>query len=78
MKFSTDDIVTPEEVYLKRREFLAASGFVGASLLLRQAGAVAYSVNDPDRPVTKEDHATTYNNYYEFSLDKKELRKLRM
>ena len=74
MKFSTDDIVTPEEVYLKRRDFLAASGFVGASLLLRQAGAAAYSVNDPDRPVTKEEYATGYNNYYEFSLDKKEVR----
>lgn len=32
---------------------------------------VVYTVNDPDRPLTKEEHATSYNNFYEFSLDKK-------
>ncbi len=71
--FADNETITPEAVYLKRREFLTAGGFIGASLLLRQAEA-AYTVNDPDRPLTKEEYATGYNNYYEFSLEKKEVR----
>lgn len=83
--------VTPEEVFLNRREILTSLGFIGASTLAganlkmfasamaapvatpaaSPRAAVAYTVNDPERPLTKEELATSYNNYYEFSLDKK-------
>lgn len=98
-------IVTPEEVYLNRREILAAAGFIGASVLLRpsawSAGVVggASVVKPPagaagdgkrlvksagkpptikydvlDRHMTEEKHALSYNNYYEFSLEKKDVK----
>ncbi len=77
--------VTPESAFLNRREILAGLGFLGASALLNSsafaqvvkpsAATVKYVVSDPDRPITKEDLATSYNNYYEFSLDKKDVKK---
>ncbi len=78
------DIVTPEEVYLNRREILQTLGFIGAgaiasSLLSEKARAAAnqaYTVNDPVRPITKEELATSYNNFYEFSLDKKGVKEI--
>jgi DMSO/TMAO reductase YedYZ molybdopterin-dependent catalytic subunit len=64
---------------------LAGLGFLGASALLNNsalaqavkpsAAAVKYVVSDPDRPITKEDLAISYNNYCEFSLDKKDVKK---
>ncbi len=73
--------ITPEEVYLNRREVLTKLGFIGASALTAPflssrswaAGTAKtlYQVNDPERPLTKEELATSYNNFYEFSLDKK-------
>ena len=77
--------VTPEATYHNRREILAGLGFLGASALLNSSAvaqsvksaeaAAKYVVSDPDRPITKEELATSYNNYYEFSLDKKDVKK---
>ena len=79
LESESDLSITPESIYLSRREILATLGFIGASALLdssaaAQAAAAKFSVNDPDRPVTKEELATSYNNYYEFSLDKKDVK----
>lgn len=81
--------VTPEHIYLGRREILSKLGFAGAAALagsllsldgealaagepgLKLPTKTSYVVNDPERPVTKEELATSYNNYYEFDLDKK-------
>jgi methionine sulfoxide reductase catalytic subunit len=64
--------VTPKSAWLDRRAFLAA-GAAGA-LLPGAAGAArleavpsAYSI---DEPPTAYEHVTTYNNFYEFGMDK--------
>ena len=77
-----DDIpaseITPESLYLDRRRFLrlGAAGALGAFL---PAAAAACEQDGrapdqeagakPDRPTSYED-ITTYNNFYEFGLDK--------
>jgi sulfoxide reductase catalytic subunit YedY len=69
--------VTPKQVYLNRRRFLAAgSAIVGAWALPTPAGATmklnnvtksAYTVNEKITPL---EDITSYNNYYEFGTDK--------
>jgi methionine sulfoxide reductase catalytic subunit len=76
--------ITPEAVFHDRRRILQAAGFAGASALL--AGAVAQAEEIParykrltgirksplstkEKPNTFED-ITSYNNFYEFGLDK--------
>jgi methionine sulfoxide reductase catalytic subunit len=70
---SSNDI-TPEGVYLRRRELIAAAGLAGMGL----AGAVqasplkttrnnAYVATDAQTPF---ESASTYNNFYEFGTDK--------
>jgi len=74
---------TPEHIALNRRALMRGSAAIGAGLLL--PGARAFAAADPtaslypakrndayklDRPLTTEDVATKYNNYYEFSLNK--------
>jgi len=79
----TDDIepseITPESLYLDRRRFIAAAGFIGAGALLgcdrgtREADAAQLEDQPPSRDeVTKYDDATGYNNYYEFGTDKED------
>ncbi|MBC2886199.1 protein-methionine-sulfoxide reductase catalytic subunit MsrP [Ochrobactrum sp. CM-21-5] len=70
----TDDAVTPEHVYLRRREFmlgagaLAATGFASSAFAdPLKAAASAYTV---DEKLTPKDAITTYNNFYEFGTDK--------
>lgn len=67
--------VTSESIYLNRRSILKAMGFglvAGASSLSRLLEAHAAEKLD-GRPVTSEKVITTYNNFYEFSLDKSEV-----
>lgn len=80
----TEKDITPEELFLNRRDIIKAGSLMAALGLaqvynLPYAWAVKknslYAVNDKDRSLTKEDLATSYNNFYEFSLDKGEVRK---
>lgn len=61
--------VTPENVYLNRRQFIAAAGLAAASLLKpRWAGALGkFDADDTQTPLQDVTH---YNNYYEFGTDK--------
>ena len=71
--------ITPESIYLRRREFMKASGLLGSALLLNPwmtAGA-SISIGDYkkdvitlDEEITPEDDATSYNNFYEFGTGK--------
>ena len=66
--------ITPKEVYLSRREFMKAVGFVGAGALLASCtpgtGTEAPSSAPlSDAPTSYKD-ITNYNNYYEFSTSK--------
>lgn len=83
-----DAAATPESVYLRRREFLAMTA---GALLLPSVGCAQdvqpktekyktavkrnakYGV---DRALTKESDAIAFNNYYEFTLDKRKVWKL--
>jgi sulfoxide reductase catalytic subunit YedY len=76
--------ITPEHVFLSRRQFLKGLGFAGLSGLLLSAcgseatqsssGSNPYADNnykdELGDPATSYDVVTNYNNYYEFSLDK--------
>lgn len=81
----SENEVTSEEIYLNRRSLLKVSGLLAASSVLPSQGFSAepnknptlnfkknnsFLVTDSDRSLTKEDLATSYNNFYEFSLDK--------
>ena len=78
--------ITPESVYLRRREFIARLGGAGATLaglsLLGAAGCrdddarTAYAAGGEVATEAQEDKltpyedVTSYNNYYEFGTDK--------
>lgn len=67
--------VTPESVYLNRRSLLAGGlGMAGIGLAGLPIGLKAASLNpafsDAGFPLTPEELATTYNNYYEFGTNK--------
>ena len=73
--------VTPEPIYRRRREIIKAAGTIGGALLLNplvalraslpidsyQAGAITL-----DEELTPEEDATSYNNFYEFGVDKED------
>jgi len=68
--------ITPKDVYLSRRDFIKAAGFMGLSALLAACAPKAAANLAPsatpvlvDTPNTLED-ITHYNNYYEFSTSK--------
>jgi sulfoxide reductase catalytic subunit YedY len=63
--------VTPEHVYVNRRQSLAAAALgTGASLLPRSACAAGkYDTDEKQSPLNV---VTTYNNYYEFGTGKNE------
>ncbi len=59
--------ITPESVYLNRRQILTAAGFLGMEKLLSGAAAVQRNPEFTlDRPVTNEAAVLSYNNFYEF------------
>ena len=90
------DQITPESVFLERREMLQALGYVGISSLLPGFAIAAspYEVasdrsdvpawlkqkirgrktglNNTGETLTPYDSVTTYNNFYEFGLDKED------
>jgi sulfoxide reductase catalytic subunit YedY len=77
---------TPESVYHSRRSMLKALGFAGTAALLGDALQAAIGENlypakrntkyTLDRPVTEEWAATSFNNFYEFTLDKQRVKDL--
>ncbi len=76
--------ITPEHVYLNRRQFLQAMGLVGATALLAACApgsSAAQQTPPPDLKASAQtdelgdalnayEQITNYNNYYEFSTDK--------
>ncbi len=75
---------TPESVYHNRRGILKAMGFLGVQALAARALSAATSDDlypakrnakyKLDRPITPEFAATGFNNFYEFTLDKKRVK----
>ena len=78
--------VTDEWIYMNRRKLLKLGGsaVLASTLFNDWSWASAYSfttnsqyvVSDKDRELTKEDLATGYNNFYEFSFDKDNVKKV--
>jgi sulfoxide reductase catalytic subunit YedY len=84
--FVSETEVTPEDVYINRREWLRAAGYAGlgltsaASCLGGFASTVAAAIGGYpakrnnayvlDRDLTPEKDATTYTNFYEFGSSK--------
>jgi len=78
----TESEVTPESIYLRRREFMKASGMVGSALLLNPWMTASASIpigdyqpgvitaDGEDDEITTEKDATSYNNFYEFGTGK--------
>jgi sulfoxide reductase catalytic subunit YedY len=68
--------ITPFDVYLRRREFLAGALTLGAlaalpgSVSAAALNAVKSPLSTTDEKVTKQSDATTYNNFYEFGVNK--------
>ena len=66
--------VTPESVYMNRRQLLATIGIGGfaAQSMANAAAARNPAFTVPERPITEEFAATGYNNFYEFNAEDKE------
>jgi methionine sulfoxide reductase catalytic subunit len=76
--------ITPESLYLKRRQFMKSASLFGLAGLTLQslpttllASELAFSKTDPGRfPLNEDDQitdyedATSYNNFYEFGIGK--------
>jgi sulfoxide reductase catalytic subunit YedY len=80
-----DSQITPESAYLRRREFLRSMGFIGGGLLTGLAAEAAEAPKtavprnpdfDPKEPLSMEEAATSYNNFYEFSTSKTRVKEL--
>ncbi|MEN6537853.1 MAG: protein-methionine-sulfoxide reductase catalytic subunit MsrP [Bryobacteraceae bacterium] len=70
---------TPEHAYWNRREIMGAAGILGAERLMGAGGPYPAKRNPAftlDRPITSEEAATSYTNFYEFeSVDKVAVKK---
>src|ERR1700709_765537 len=67
----SEHAVTPQHAVLNRRNVLA--GAAAMNILPPMAAMADVAANPafkPDRAVTEEKYATTYNNYYEFGESK--------
>jgi sulfoxide reductase catalytic subunit YedY len=67
--------ITPRDVYMSRRELLAgalAAATVASQIGSARAGTLSYAKSGftVDEPVTSKKDITSYNNYYEFGVDK--------
>lgn len=73
------DEITPEKLYFSRRKFLKLAGVVGVSAALAacgvptQPGAEATVSSDLPDTQTPYETITTYNNFYEFAMDKESI-----
>lgn len=73
--------VTPESLYLRRREFMKTAGAIGGALLLNPLAAAQASIVigdyrkeeiSLDEETTTEEDAISYNNFYEFGTGKED------
>ena len=73
--------ITPESAYINRRKFLGASAGIGAAAFLARGAASAQSGTPAhasplsahqDEELNTFEEITSYNNFYEFGLDKKD------
>jgi len=64
--------ITPESVYLRRREFIASMGLIAGSLAFPVLGCAAEEHEQSQRQdrLTPWDDVTGYNNFYEFGTGK--------
>lgn len=72
MRFKTDlkwSDVTPKSAWLSRRQLIAGAGALMATPALAKIEAAKSAFSTDEAPNTFEE-ITTYNNYYEFGLDK--------
>ncbi len=76
--------VTPESLYLRRREFMKVAGSIGGALLLNPWAAAQASLEigdyrknaiSLDEEITEEEDTTNYNNFYEFGTGKEDPKK---
>jgi len=69
----TENEVTDHGLYLRRREFIGGAAGLGLTGLAGVAGAAPLNYSrgfsTTEKPTPKED-VTTYNNFYEFGVDK--------
>ncbi|MEM7684395.1 MAG: protein-methionine-sulfoxide reductase catalytic subunit MsrP [Pseudomonadota bacterium] len=79
----SENLVTPESVFLNRRQWLKSAGLIAAASALPNLASAAVpgdpwepapetnpSFADLGRPITSEADNTTYNNFYEFGSHK--------
>src|SRR6202521_5411023 len=64
--------VTPKEIYLNRRRFLAAALALPIPAAAAKLTAAKTAFNAGGEKITSQKIATTYNNYYEFGTGKDE------
>ena len=64
--------VTPKEIYLNRRRFLAAALAMPISAQAAKLSAAKTAFNAGGERITPQKVVTTYNNYYEFGTGKDE------
>ena len=64
--------VTPKEIYLNRRRFLAAALAMPISAQAAKLAAAKTAYNTGSEKITPQNIVTTYNNYYEFGTGKDE------
>ncbi|HZV21558.1 MAG TPA: mononuclear molybdenum enzyme YedY, partial [Hyphomicrobiales bacterium] len=67
--------ITPREIYMRRREFMASAASAAAlAALPRRASSApltfSKSAFSTDEPLTPKKDVTSYNNYYEFGTAK--------
>lgn len=80
--------ITPQHIYRTRRQFLQAMGVLGAGALLAAcspeaapqeipaSASLAASADELGDPANSYTEITNYNNYYEFTTDKRDVAKL--
>ena len=66
--------ITPEHIYLNRRQFMQGAAALSASVLFAAACRTPNPTPDPNAPpedtLTPEEDVTGYTNFYEFTTDK--------
>lgn len=69
--------ITPKDVYLNRRQLMAGAGALALAWIAPQARALDYTKFQGEAPgeLTPKELVTSYNNFYEFGLDKTDPKK---